>query len=47
MIDLVGQSHFFIGAIMGLGINRAVGLAIIRIVLTGTDIAIGFFELFL
>ena len=45
MVDLVGQPRFFIGAAMGLGICGVVGLAVNETVLTGTDVAVGFFEL--
>ena len=42
MINLANRPHFFIRAAMGLGIGRAVGLAIGGAVLTGTDVAVGF-----
>ena len=37
-----GRPRFFVGAIMGLAINRAVGLAIGGAVSTGADVAVGF-----
>ena len=45
MMDLAGQPRFFVGAAVGLGISRAMGLAINGAVLTGTDIAVGFSRL--
>ena len=45
MVDLADQPHFFVGAVMGLGISGAVSLAIGGAVLIGTDIAIGFSRL--
>ena len=47
VIDLASQSHFFIGAAMGLDISKTMGLTIDGAVSTKTDITIGFFELFL
>ena len=49
VIDLAGQPHFFIRATISLifDLDRAVNLAIDRIILRKTNIAIGFFELFL
>ena len=47
MIDLVSQSRFFVGVVMGLSISKVVGLAIGGAVLMGTDIVISFFILFL
>ena len=45
VVDLAGQPYFFVGAIMGLSISRAVGLAIGGVVSTGTDVAVGFSRL--
>ena len=45
VVDLAGRPRFFIGAAMGLGIGGVVGLAVGGAVLTGTDVAVGFFEL--
>ena len=42
MVVLAGQPRFFVKAAVGLGIGGAVGLAINRAILTGTDIAISF-----
>ena len=47
MVDLINQPHFFIEAAVGLGINGAISLVIGRVVLMETDVAIGFFRLFL
>ena len=47
VVDLAGRPRFFIRAVIGLGISRVVGLAIGGAVLIGTDVAIGFSELFL
>ena len=47
MIDLTSQSRFFVGAVVGLAIDRTVGLAIGRAVLIKTNVTIGFFGLFL
>ena len=44
-MDLASRLRFFIGAAMGLGIGRIVGLAIGGAILTGIDVAIGFFKL--
>ena len=44
---LAGQPRFFVEAAVGLAIGKIVDLAIGGIVSTGTDIAVGFFELFL
>ena len=45
MVDLVNRPHFFIKAVMGLDISKVVCLAISRVVLMETNIAIGFFGL--
>ena len=47
VVDLVSQLHFFIRAAMGLGIGKTVGLSIGRAILMETDVAVGFFRLFL
>ena len=47
MINLAGRPHFFVRAAMGLGIEKAVNLAIGKAILTETDITISFSELFL
>ena len=41
------RPRFFVGAIVGLAIGRAVGLATGGAVLTGADVAVSFFGLFL
>ena len=46
MVDLTGQSCFFVKAAIDLAISEAVGLAINATISTRTDIAIGFSELF-
>ena len=45
VMDLASQPQLFVRAIMGLGIDEMVGLAIGGAILTGTNIAIGFSEL--
>ena len=45
MIDLASQPHFFIRAVVGLGIDKIVGLAIGGTILTETNVAISFFGL--
>ena len=45
MVDLAGQPHFFIEVAVGFAISGTVGLVIGEAILTGTDIAIGFFGL--
>ena len=45
VVDLADWPYFFIGAIVGLAIGGAVGLAINGAILTGADIAVGFFRL--
>ena len=45
VVDLTGQSRFFVGAAVGLGISKAVGLAIGGAVLTKTDVVVGFSRL--
>ena len=47
VIVLAGWPRFFVGAAIGLAIGGAVGLAISGAILTGTDVDIGFSELFL
>ena len=47
MVDLAGQSCFFVRATMDLAFGRAVNLAISGVVSTEIDIAIGFSGLFL
>ena len=47
VVDLTSQLHFFIGAIMGLGIGKMVDLAISKAILMGINIVVGFFKLFL
>ena len=47
VIVLVSQPRFFVGVAMALAIGRAVSLAIGGVVSMGTDVAIGFFGLFL
>ena len=47
MVDLAGWSRFFVGATMGLGIDRMVELAIGKVILTGINITVGFSGLFL
>ena len=45
VMDLAGQPRFYVGAAMGLDIDRIVGLAINKVVSTEMDVVIGFFEL--
>ena len=45
VIDIIGRSCFLIGAAIGLAINRMMGLAIDRVILTEMDIIVGFSEL--
>ena len=48
VVDSIGQLCFhIIRAVIGLGISKAVCLAIDRVVLIGKEVAIGFFKLFL
>ena len=42
VVILADQPRFFVGAVVGLAIGGVVGLAIGEVVLTGTDIAVGF-----
>ena len=44
MIDFAGQLYFFVKATIGLGINKAVDLAINKVISIGTDVVIGFFR---
>ena len=48
-VGLVGRPCFFIGAVVGLaiGLSRADDQTIGEAVLTGADVAVSFFELFL
>ena len=47
VVDLISQPCFYFIRVFveGLGIGGAVGLAIGRIILIGTNVAIGFFKL--
>ena len=45
VVDLAGQPRFIIGATVGLGISKAIGLAIGGVVSIGTDVAVSFFGL--
>ena len=47
IVDLVDQLRFFVEATMGLTIGEIVSLTIGEAVSIETDVAIGFFELFL
>ena len=47
VVDLAGQSHFFVRADMGLGIGKTMGLAIDRSIAMRTDIPTDFSGLFL
>ena len=44
---LASQPRFFVRTAVGLAINGMMGLAIGEAILTGTNVAIGFFGLFL
>ena len=47
VIDLASQPRFFVGAAMGLAINRLIGLAIGGAILTKADVVVNFSGLFL
>ena len=47
IVDLESWPRFFVKAVVGLGIGRAVDLAIDGAVLMEMDITVGFFRLFL
>ena len=42
MVDLAGQSRFFVGVAMGLAIGETMNLAISKAVLLGKNVAISF-----
>ena len=49
VVGLAGRPCFFVGTVMGLavGLSKADSLAIGKAVLTGADVTVGFFGLFL